>query len=358
MSDLLSICIPTFNRVHLLKQNMPALLSEAQLLGVKVFISDNHSADGTSDYLKTLSEQFSCLKYKIQKQNTGIDYNMISVMTMAEMRYVYLLGDDEVLLPNSLSKINKFLKSSNQEIDFIVLNGWFVDQNNTYIREHLKYFVQPSNIFEAISMYFDSSPHDLQMLPSVSSFIININCLNSFYLKYIGTSHAYAGMIWEYLLKRYIENKSLNTACLMEKLVLFPQIEKSWYEYKPSIYLYEIPLWYQTLPDEYQFAVANILKEYYQKQFNVGKLIEYRLSNQLSNDLLDKIQSVVPELEYKRVHFIANMPLNSLMLIVNFINTLQYDVQKKGHYDPNSIGDILVGVLDNIILSSNTETGE
>ncbi len=332
---------------------MPALLSEAQLLGVKVFISDNHSTDGTSDYLKTLSEQFSCLKYKTQKQNTGIDYNMISVMTMSDTPFIYPMGDDETLIPNALSKIINFLNlEGNEKTDLIMLNGWYTNISGQYLKQHLlpNSSFMVFNQIDAFAKLHDKMPF--------SSFIINSESLKTNYLKFIGTSHAYSGIPWEYFSKKIALQKNIEIKFILEPLVLFPQLEKTYKLDISEVMLHEIPLWYQTLPDEYQSAVANILKEYYQREFNVGKLIEYRLSDQLSNDLLDKIQTVVPELEYKRVHFIANMPLNFLMLIVNFINTLQYDVQKKGHYDPNSIGDILVGVLDNIILSSNTETGE
>ena len=115
--DALSICIPTFNRLHYLKESLDILLPQAQLLGVEVCVSDNHSSDETVKYLTWMSGQFSMLRFVVQDENIGIDKNMAAAISMGKGRYIYPLGDDDVLPEGSLSVIlNEVNSDSNIDV--------------------------------------------------------------------------------------------------------------------------------------------------------------------------------------------------------------------------------------------------
>src|SRR5512139_1428458 len=107
----LSICIPTFNRLHYLKESLETLLPQAEELGVEVCVSDNHSTDGTASYLGEMATKFSCLRFISQQVNISLDQNMGAALSMGQGAYLYPLGDDDVIPHKSLSLITQELGS-------------------------------------------------------------------------------------------------------------------------------------------------------------------------------------------------------------------------------------------------------
>jgi len=105
MTPTLSICIPTFNRLHYLKETLETLLPQAELNSVEICISDNHSNDGTAEFLREFAEVYPCLKYRINSKNIGLDKNMLAVISMGNGQYIYPIGDDDILPEGSLEEI-------------------------------------------------------------------------------------------------------------------------------------------------------------------------------------------------------------------------------------------------------------
>lgn len=69
----LSICIPTFNRLHYLEESLDTLLPQAQQSDADVCISENHFTDGTAGYLAEMAERYQCLRLCVQKRNIGLE---------------------------------------------------------------------------------------------------------------------------------------------------------------------------------------------------------------------------------------------------------------------------------------------
>lgn len=91
---ILSICIPTFNRVDFLKKQVDFLVKE-YTPDIEVIISDNCSSDGTREYLNSLRLQgFTAL---INDNNVGAEGNMYRCAGVAKGEYIFFLGDDDPL---------------------------------------------------------------------------------------------------------------------------------------------------------------------------------------------------------------------------------------------------------------------
>ena len=108
----LSICIPTYDRANLLGQALQAIshqweldLSEQQQLQIELIISDNHSPDETPQVIARLSSSFPSLPLISfrQPENIGAAANVLHVAAMATGEYIYLLSDDDLLLPGALA---------------------------------------------------------------------------------------------------------------------------------------------------------------------------------------------------------------------------------------------------------------
>ena len=104
----LSIVIPTWNRCEFLSENLRTIITEVQQFPngeIEIFVSDNHSTDGTSALLQQLSAQYSFLRFIAQPQNRGANFNFHTVLQEGRGEYLWLLGDDDAIAPGCMAKI-------------------------------------------------------------------------------------------------------------------------------------------------------------------------------------------------------------------------------------------------------------
>lgn len=121
MNELLSICIPTFNRSKHLIQTLEAFLPQVAPHSIPVYVSDNASTDDTIDMLaKFKQDRYPLLFYKANDCNAGIDRNIANVVAMASSRYVWLFGDDDLPSPIAIERI---LSNLNHGYKLIVVNA-------------------------------------------------------------------------------------------------------------------------------------------------------------------------------------------------------------------------------------------
>ena len=72
---------------------------------MEIIFSDNCSTDDTEGVIRTaISEGFDCI-YNKNRENLGMDGNFVTCFKMAKGKYVWLLGDDDPIIPEALVKI-------------------------------------------------------------------------------------------------------------------------------------------------------------------------------------------------------------------------------------------------------------
>jgi len=303
----LSICIPTFNRLHYLKKSLDTLLPQTQRLGIEVCVSDNHSTDGTVGYLTEMAERFSCLRYGVQKENVGLDRNMLAVITNASGNYIFPIGDDDYLPEGAVEKV---LKELDEDSDVIILDGWHTDAALLQKRRHLPPNIQGvtlSRPSEAFDCLWDKMPF--------GSFLADRKCFAPAYSgRYIGTSHAYTGAVWDALAEKYLKTGACKVKCMATPTVLLRGGEKSWRNDVAKIMLYEIPLWFQLVMvnDVYKSAVAPILNKYIHSQTSLVQLLSYRALGRLDKKMLDNLVGIYPDRQIELMRIIVALPAKPL----------------------------------------------
>ena len=110
-------------------------LSEEQRSLVRVCVADNGSTDNTpivvSRHQERFGEKFEAVR---NSDNMGMDFNFTRCYELAKTPYVWVFGDDDVLLPGGLKKVLDVL--SNNEIDILYVNNyWF---KNSYMEKPRK----------------------------------------------------------------------------------------------------------------------------------------------------------------------------------------------------------------------------
>ena len=112
--ELLSICIPTYNRSRLLGIILNTLGGQIKSAAVQddvvFYLSDNGSPDNTRQVVEEFQKTSGLrLVYSRNDSNIGISKNLLKVMAMGKGRFVWTLGDDEIVAENSVGKLVKVL---------------------------------------------------------------------------------------------------------------------------------------------------------------------------------------------------------------------------------------------------------
>ena len=160
---LLTIAIPTFNRVECLELLIDSLCGELDrsridLTLVEILICDNHSTDGTSLFLKNLSRPE--LKVISHDSNYGADFNVRSCFDNAKGRFVWIIGDDDLPMVGSLRPIIKTLINFNPDLMYL---------RNQWINAPLDGFI--SSEIVADTMEFHSQANFMKAIGSHITFL-------------------------------------------------------------------------------------------------------------------------------------------------------------------------------------------
>jgi glycosyltransferase involved in cell wall biosynthesis len=124
---LVSICIPTHNRMAMLAEALRSALHQ-DCVGYEVVVSDNASTDGSADMVADIRDPR--VRLLRQPTNIGSVANHNACVSAALGTWILFLHDDDVLLPGGLKLAMQFL-SDHEDCD-LVLPGymrWLLDGN-------------------------------------------------------------------------------------------------------------------------------------------------------------------------------------------------------------------------------------
>lgn len=129
MKPVISIIIPTFNNLPLLKKCI-ASIEKQTFKDFEVLIMDGNSTDGTQDYLKTLETPFF---YK-SEPDTGIYDAMNKGIQLAKGEWFYFLGaDDKIAKKDTLQNVVDNLKCAS--VDLILANIKYENSEEVLVPE-------------------------------------------------------------------------------------------------------------------------------------------------------------------------------------------------------------------------------
>lgn len=137
---LLTIAIPTSNRSSFLSQLLsvlgPQLADETR---VELLISDNASPDDTPSVVEFFRKKGLAVTYSRNDVNIGPDANFIRCYGMAQGEYVWIFGDDDVIVPGGLREVLRYLEQRTYDLIHIRSAGfsgpYIVPVNPTFTRK-------------------------------------------------------------------------------------------------------------------------------------------------------------------------------------------------------------------------------
>ncbi len=118
---LLSICVPTFNRGPFLAELLETLLPQlvpAPGPSAELLISDNHSTDSTPVIVASFEQRGLPVRYLRNETNLGADANFLRCLSLAAGKYVWVLGDDDLVMPGAIASLLSLLAQGEATEDF------------------------------------------------------------------------------------------------------------------------------------------------------------------------------------------------------------------------------------------------
>jgi abequosyltransferase len=118
--------IPTWNRARKLQSAVETIAQQIVESGAdaRIFISDNHSDDGTPQVIAQLCAKYAFIQSSRRAQHGGVFDNLADVTAKAVGDYIWWFGDDDVLLPGGLKSVLSHL--TDESLSFVSAgNGSF-----------------------------------------------------------------------------------------------------------------------------------------------------------------------------------------------------------------------------------------
>lgn len=121
-----TVCIPTFNRCHLLPFAIKSIQKQTYS-DWELIVCDDGSTDGTPELMAQYQDPR--IRYIRHRQNIGKSNNMRSGFEAATGEYFIKFDDDDRLTPEFLEKTIAILDQYH-EVDFVGTDHWIIDINN------------------------------------------------------------------------------------------------------------------------------------------------------------------------------------------------------------------------------------
>ena len=104
---LLTLAIPTFSRSPYLAELLECLLPQfsphtGENPTAELIISDNASPDDTRAVVASFQQRGLPCKYVCNSENIGADANFLQCLDLARGKYVWVMGDDDLLAPDAI----------------------------------------------------------------------------------------------------------------------------------------------------------------------------------------------------------------------------------------------------------------
>lgn len=107
---ILSICIPTYNRVESLIDIVQRISSNCSSKEIEILVNDNASTDGTEKEISKIKD--TRLKYYKNEKNLGIAGNLLKVVERAKGDFLYIHWDDDYMELDAIPWILKIIKDN------------------------------------------------------------------------------------------------------------------------------------------------------------------------------------------------------------------------------------------------------
>lgn len=175
MKPLVSIIIPTYNRVHLIEQTLDSVLKQTYD-NWECIIVDDGSEDNTAELISGFSETNSRIKYI--KRSSGFPKGAASCrnigISISTGEYIQFLDSDDIISPEKISA--QVDKMENERSFSVITCRWGHFKENAGDAEIFNDFPSYAD-FDTPADFLNSLPRSLNFFP-IHSYLIRRHIIN------------------------------------------------------------------------------------------------------------------------------------------------------------------------------------
>ncbi|MGK5027411.1 glycosyltransferase family 2 protein [Janthinobacterium sp. RB2R34] len=127
---ILSIGIPIYKRPDLLRRCLDSIITAATDFSVPVYLYDDSLSEINVEVIRAAQQRYPLIFHVVNEKNLGIDENIAKSVELASSKYVWLLGEDDLVAPEAISEVFPILEKSN--LPYIYCNYSYI--SNDYSR--------------------------------------------------------------------------------------------------------------------------------------------------------------------------------------------------------------------------------
>ena len=151
---LLTISIPTHNSASYLDEALQSIIEEPGLgIFYEITLSDNSLTSETEILYRTKYINIKGINYHRASEYKCLDSNINNVVELAKGQYVWIFGDDDLIVPGSLKEILSYVKKYQPSI--LVVNSQsfnhkgLIEKSRVPLKTNLIYSEKQNNKFMA-----------------------------------------------------------------------------------------------------------------------------------------------------------------------------------------------------------------
>ena len=150
MEPLISVYIPTYNRLELLKRAVQSVQNQTYK-NFEIIIVDDNSSDGTQDFLVGLTKVDSRIRYFFKDKNSGACVSRNIAINLAQGELITGLDDDDYFLPHRLEFFLDYWVNKKREDSIALFTSNIKSEKSNHAKEHSlfskKYFKKDDLLF-------------------------------------------------------------------------------------------------------------------------------------------------------------------------------------------------------------------
>lgn len=212
---LISICIPAYNRPHLLEKliiHIEAILNEKTKELVEIVIADDSTTSPSSEIILPYIEKFWNIFYHRNKNNLGW-VNTVTISKYATWKYLFLVADDDWITDFSLDYLIEILEDS--EFDILFHKPFFSENIDVSI-------VKSPNTFSKFQGINEFLTHLLHHERQYKELISYFSFYSSVVVKSTYRAEAIINIDFENLKSNSFPHEMMNYFNLTDKVIIIP----------------------------------------------------------------------------------------------------------------------------------------
>jgi GT2 family glycosyltransferase len=135
MNPLVTIAIPTFKRLSMLKEAVLSSISQSYT-NIEILIGQDSTSEGLcieiKEWVQEISKTHSKVKYFFNERNLGLAGNWNALAESASGEYIIIIGDDDRLLFDTIEKLVTAILPDN---NVAFSNHYLIDENGNRLKE-------------------------------------------------------------------------------------------------------------------------------------------------------------------------------------------------------------------------------